>query len=221
MERGGLTAAPVCYTGSIPHIETNMATPRKASKPKKAPILVIVHPGSACGSAEENLGRDNADFQRLEMQTLVDGWEGGVLVIDGELSSELDGDGGWKKHWKEWGDTVNRALQRAKSAGFVSERVMGDDGSAYNQEDAIVDLVKKHKLTPSNSKITLTGAWVHSEDGGGCVNSVREKLEALGHRPTVEDAMDLDCELEMDDEHESDFEEEEDLTPVPKRPRTR
>ena len=184
------------------------------------PLLVIVHPGSACGSAEANLGRDCADYQRLEMQATVADWDGAVVVIDGDLSDELDG---WRGSWKEWGQTVAKAVERAKDNGLLSLRVMGNDASEYNQQDAIRDVVKDHGLTPANTVITLTGAWVE-DSGDGCVHSVREVLEELGFSPTLESPMDLDFSLETEDDFDEDEDEEMEEEPAPApvaRPRFR
>lgn len=170
------------------------------------PVLVIVHPGSACGSADENLGRDNAAYQRLEMQMTVENWEGAVVVIDGDLSDELSG---WRGAWQEWGDTVAKAVERAKEQGLLALRVMGNDASEYNQEDAIRDVVKDHGLTPANAMFTLTGAWVE-DNGDGCVHSVREVLEELGFSPTLESPMDLDFSLDNEDDNDNEYESDED-----------
>jgi hypothetical protein len=53
-------------------------------------LLVIVHPGSACGSADFNLGKFEARAARDTLRGAIEDWEGGVIVIDGELSDELE-----------------------------------------------------------------------------------------------------------------------------------
>lgn len=160
------------------------------------PLLIIVHPGSACGSADMNLGAEAAEVQRLDMQMLIENWEGGVAVIDGELSDELEG---FRRSWQDLGGAITDALDRAQQSGLISERVFGDDDGDYRQMDAARDLVQKHGLTPDKVAITLTGAWI-DDDGDGCVHSVREALEALGFQPVVEDAMSLDFELDTEDD---------------------
>lgn len=189
------------------------------------PLLIIVHPGSACGSADENLGRDNAAHQRLEMQLLIENWQGGVLVIDGALSDELEPDG-WRRAWSDLGAAITGALARAADQGLPSGRIYGDDAEDFNQAEAARQLVKDYALTPENAAITLTGAWIH-DDGGGCVNHVRETLEALGFTLRVEDAINLDLDLDFDDEMDGDEDEVEevcdsDAQPAPtSRPKVR
>ena len=164
------------------------------------PVLIIVHPGSACGSADMNLGSPNAENQRLDMQEFVEAWEGAIVVIDGELSSELE-DG--RRSWMEWGKAIQTSMDKAEANGFLATRVLGDDMGDYTQMDAARDLVKTHGWTPQNATIALTGAWIDDE-GGGCVMSVKEALEEFGFQPTVECAMNLDAgfdeELGLEDE---------------------
>ena len=176
---------------------------------KQPPLLIIVHPGSACGSADMNLGNDTAEFLRLEMQGLVEGWAGGIAVIDGELSEELERHAG-RSSWFNWGRAIDEALARATTRGFISTRIMGDDGSAYDQQSAASDLVSQLGLSPSTIEITLTGAWIE-DDGSGCVYSVRDTLVELGFSPKVEGAMDMDFEMNEDELED----EEEDVVPSP------
>ena len=170
-------------------------------------LLIVVHPGSACGSADMNLGRDNADMQRCFMQTVVENWEGGIVIIDGELSDELAPNSG-RDAWDQWGRALDDAIERAQNNGHLSLRVMGDDGgmSELNQMEAARKVVRDYDLNPENTAITLTGAWIDDE-GGGCVHSVREELAALGFEARIEDAMDLDFETaeeELDEEDSLD-----------------
>lgn len=170
-------------------------------------ILVIVHPGSACGSADMNLGRDEACRQRLDMQLLVQGWEGGVLVIDGELSDELEQ--GRPSH-VEWGQAIKGALARAAEAGLVSERMRGDDAEEFHQEAAMAALLEKHALTPESAEFGLTGAWYESNTGGGCVGGVHQMLVDLGYAANIEldGVMDLDIVPEYEDDLDLDMEED-------------
>lgn len=182
------------------------------------PVLIVVHPGSACGSADFNLGRDLADRQRLNMQEAVEQWTGPVAVIDGLFGDELDPDA-WRRPWREWGEAIEGALARAKDAGHLSERVMGaDDGSTpLNQMEAARKLAEDHGLSPQDTPIVLMGAWVDAQ-GGGCVHAVREELEEMGFSVTVAEAMDLDAEEpeeDLDDEDEPEPQPEPEPPPAP------
>ena len=55
---------------------------------KFSPLLILVHPGSLCGSADMNLC-DEADAAREAVIDELNGWSGSILVLDGWLSDEL------------------------------------------------------------------------------------------------------------------------------------
>lgn len=176
----------------------------------KNELLVIVHPGSACGSADDIFGRDIAATQRLEMQLLVEGWEGGVVVIDGHFSDELEGGRG---AWEDWGNAIKTALEQAKQKGLVSTRVLGDDSEEYDQHCAMKDVIQEHGLRPASTCFCVTGAWVH-DDGEGCVNGIRDLLVSFGFQARVEDAMDFDFESDQDEPEDDADEELADEEPV-------
>lgn len=177
-------------------------------------MLVIVHPGSACGSADMNIGRYNADYLRAEMTGLILSWDGGVVVIDSDLSDELNET--WRRSYRELGEAIEQAVERAQTQGKLALRVVANDFGEYTQMEAIRDIVQTHQWDPAKLNVTLTGAWVH-DDGQGCVHSVREVLEELGFSPRIEDAMDMDFDLDASPEEE---EEEEEL-PTPSVPPSR
>jgi hypothetical protein len=156
------------------------------------------------------LGRTNAEIQRLDMQVLVEQWNAGVLVIDSDLSDELLET--WKSAWHQWGQAIHHALDRAKAAGLVAERVMGSDASSYPQSEAITDLVAKYALDPQDVEFVLTGAWVDGEDSG-CVVDVRNTLRDMGFSTQIESAMDINLEHGEDEDLDDDLEED-DLPPA-------
>jgi hypothetical protein len=90
-----------------------------AAEPEK--ILVIVHPGSACGSADFNYGsRSAADAERNGLIHEWNNWQGGAIVIDGELSDELP-------DYPELNAALTGVVDRAKAAGRTSIREYGQD----------------------------------------------------------------------------------------------
>jgi hypothetical protein len=135
-------------------------------------ILVVVHPGSACGSANENLGRAKADEYRDELTFLFEQWEGPVLVIDGALSDELP-------YYGPYGRALNDLVARAQAQGKLGLRVQGDDAELeHNQEWAIAEQVRLQGWTPATHRFTVTGAWFEVPTGDGCVGSVIQALRA-------------------------------------------
>jgi hypothetical protein len=142
-------------------------------------LLVIVHPGSACGSADFNLGRYSARADREYLADDIAAWEGAVLVIDGFLSDELT-------NYPALNDSIKEALKKAKKAKLISSRQYGSDGEDRNQVVVAERFIKKHKLDPADWQIDLTGAWM-TEDSG-CVRSVMEVFNKAGYRTNVRDS---------------------------------
>jgi hypothetical protein len=153
--------------------------------------LILVHPGSMCGSARMQLGRREADAARAEVLDRVSSHQGPLLVIDGALSDELSG---------PENALINEAVQRSAAAGLLSARVWGCDSGESpfeawsglrtdggrlifdGQEQAASDLAPVIPKGP----ILVTGAWAGSNDGDGCVNSVANAIRAfLGREARV------------------------------------
>lgn len=178
--------------------------------------MIIVHPGSACGSADMNLGRDNASEQRVWLQLAIDQWDGPVAVIDGELSDELDG---FRHEWCELGRAIDRCLDRARQQGLPGIRIMGCDNSSFGPAAAAAQIASTLGLT-ADCDISLTGAWYHSSDGSGCVGAVKDALEELGLSSTLVDPVDMDADgLDHDEDEGNDQDMDEDPGPSLPAPR--
>lgn len=165
------------------------------------PLLVLVHPGSACGSANENLGRYEARAGRDGLKMDLDLWKGGVLVIDGVLSQDLE-------YFPVFDAAIKGALARAAVAGFVSERRYGSDDQDEDQAVAARAFLDEVPL-PAGTRVTLTGAWYYPDGKHGCVNDVMDVFEARGFSCDVSDnAMTLadDFDEGIDDEDGDDIE---------------
>ena len=163
------------------------------------PILILVHPGSLCGSADMNLGRYEARSVRDGIRSDLESWTGPIIVIDGSLSDEL-------AQYHVLGGAIDTAVRRAQSAGLIGMRVMGDDDSDFDQVAAVRKLFADGVLNPAEHSPKVTGAWYHpEEDDVGCVNSVYETLLDLGFRPDVLDSA-ARLEDEYDDAEEDDAE---------------
>lgn len=173
-------------------------------EPSKERILVVVHPGSCCGSADMTLGRYDADGARNYIIGTLREWDGGVLIIDGELSDELE-DGAGRRSWRELGEAIEAALETAKAKGMTSERLYGSDGEDEDQVLAIRSFVEQRKLESSDCEFALTGAWYSDDGESGCVTSVEEELRKLGFDPEV-----LSCAVREPDETPDPEDEAED-----------
>ena len=149
----------------------------------KEAVLVLVHPGSACGSADFNLGTAAAQAARGALITELDEWSGGIVVIDGGLSDEIAVHPSFDR-------AINACLARARSSGLTANRVAGDDPE---QVDRIREFAEGGAGTRAQS-FTVSGAWYHSVDGTGCVGSVVVELQRLNRDVTVSPtALDLDA----------------------------
>lgn len=142
-------------------------------------ILVLVHPGSACGSADFNLGRAIAREARETLARQISAWRGGVLVIDGELSDEL-------VDYPSLDCSIKDGLRIAKESGHISQRVVGDDPDQVQRiSEFVASLSEQDK---SETAFTVTGAWFDPNDGEGCVGSVHKQLIALGCKAEVSES---------------------------------
>ncbi len=138
-------------------------------------LLIVVHPGSCCGSADFNLGTDVAEDARATLADDLDAWDGAVAVIDGDLSSELR-----QRAYRSFGSALEGALERAASAGLPAIRIRGGDDEEFDQVAAALSLAATLGLTEGAWTVDVTGAWYDPSGSDGCVNSVVEALENVG-----------------------------------------
>lgn len=168
-------------------------------------VLVVVHPGSALGSANFNLGKFEARAARDELAQELEEWNGPMLVIHGELSDELP-------YYPRLNQAIEEAVERNKAAGFRSQQVRGCDSEEYNQENAVEDWVAEVGFNATDTDFEVTGAWYHPEDGSGCVGGVIEHLKALGYSAQVSPSA---MELCFEEEPNEDLDEEPEVAPAP------
>lgn len=133
--------------------------------------LILVHPGSLCGSANFNLGRVEARAVRDAVVADLRVWDGNVLVLDGFLSDELD-------DYPDLQSAIDEAVARA--AGF-GRRIEADDPE---HADLAVAFLQEQAL-PADVQVSLTGAWYDPTDESGCVNATRDALAAAGYSELI------------------------------------
>jgi len=153
-----------------------------------APVLVLVHPGSMMGSARMNLGRFEADAARDAVLEEVISHEGGLIVIDGSFSDELQGNPG---------HLISGALAAAKARGEIALRLVGmvteekrrtRAGKALESWPAAWSMTVKCEaasalvaqgILDGARPIVATGAWASDDGTDGCVTSVADRLRDL------------------------------------------
>lgn len=153
-------------------------------KTPSSPLLVLVHPGSACGSADFSLGRYIADGERDFLAYTLDRWNDGIIVIDGSLSDELSSCG-----YRRLGTAIEDCLKRAGANGFIAHREWGCDDVAPHQSDAARAVISRFSLSPETTRIVATGCWYDDTDENtGCVNDVADVFSSLGFNVAVDDS---------------------------------
>lgn len=144
-------------------------------------ILILVHPGSLCGSARSMIGKYEADAARDLILHEVQTHSGGLIVIDGSLSDELS---------RAENDLIDLALMRNEAEGYVAMRLWGCDSGeppyadwqsfGMARQDAVFDSQQDaistvaHKFAGRN--VIVTGAWASVDGSTGCVCSVVDAL---------------------------------------------
>lgn len=138
------------------------------------PLLIIVHPGSACGSANMNLGKSQASGDRDALANDINQWRGNVLVLDGEYSDEL-----------HYYSNLDSAITGAVSRAEIGIRIMACDQSSDDWVSDLVKTVRRLNL-PKETPIEITGAWHHPDhENTGCCNAARDAMKAMGYRATI------------------------------------
>lgn len=130
------------------------------------PLMILVHPGSLCGSADHNLGIDDAEHLRRQVVEELECWEGDLLVLDGELSDEL-------ADYPDLDQAITLAISRAPALGV---RLEADDP----EHVAIALAFLQERCVAPGRAIALTGAWFDPSDRSGCINALLQALEEAG-----------------------------------------
>lgn len=141
----------------------------------RPPLLIIVHPGSCCGSVDHNLGKYAGRAYREGVVNDIEGWNGAILIVDSEASEECENS--W---YGNIGRAMTNAIHRAETQGFPAARVFGDDDLTPNWVGKVTQAVRDMGFNAAD-RIVITGAWVGTEEGfgedSGCVTAVFNALQ--------------------------------------------
>jgi hypothetical protein len=143
-------------------------------------ILVLVHPGSACGSADFHHGSPYAETERAMLVRALDSWEGPLVVVDSDLSDEIGG-------YPPLARAIADALARSTLSSHATRLLAGDGKEDYDGTDWVPQ-VRDHVVATGARHAVITGAWYHDDDDGGCVNAVYDALVEEGLTADVHDS---------------------------------
>ncbi len=146
---------------------------------EKAKLLVLVHPGSCCGSANFNLGRTEGMNARVNLEEELMEWSGDLLIVHSDLSDEIS-------LYRDF----DRAIQNAKSKANVVKEIVDWDESSSGMGAATRSWLSKKSCPwkPGSTDVSLTGAWHHVDEEGGCVNSFRDLFQDMGFDAQILDS---------------------------------
>lgn len=147
-------------------------------------VMIVTHPGSCCGSANDLLGRMEANGGRDDITFALNKWQGGVIVVDGDLSDELPSYPGFDR-------AIKGALSRAAAAGLPSMRVFACDDLTPNWPKKVKRAIAALGLRPG-THFVVTGAWYLRNGEAGCVNAVYDEIAELGFPVEVHDSAIVD-----------------------------
>jgi hypothetical protein len=141
-------------------------------------VLVVVHPGSACGSADFNYGsREIAEWRRQLLIEEWDNWRGGAIVLDGALTDELP-------NYVELSRALQDLLTRAGAGNSVSLRLEAPDPE---QEGVLEAALQEIQLPKNLTTFVVTGAWLYP-GYLGCVGGVYRALQSMEYRAILSSA---------------------------------
>lgn len=120
-------------------------------------LLVVVHPGSLCGSVNMHLGIA-AESTRHAVTSEICEWAGAVAVIGGDFDDELE-------HPRY--ASLRAALSRASFKVYGAATDLGLKKAARR-------ILRRFRID-ERCRVTVTGAW-HDHDGNGCVTCVAKTM---------------------------------------------
>jgi hypothetical protein len=142
------------------------------------PLCVIVHPGSLCGSADFDLGREGGDALRKAVLEDLASLSGHILVIHGELSDEIAA-------YPEVLEGLQALRSRSKGNGHSYTSIKACSLGAEDWEQDVADALEKLlKRIGHLPPCLITGAWFYG-DGNGCVEAVAEMATQAGLTPKI------------------------------------
>lgn len=132
----------------------------------KENILIVVHPGSLCGSMDFNLGFHQAGKLRRLIIDELNNHNGNLIILDEHLSEELNS-------YEMLNQALLNCLRRSACHG-LSIRAFAQDP---DHGDICASILKSHAVN-LDANIVVTGAWFDINNRFGCVNHAYDILSA-------------------------------------------
>ena len=152
-----------------------------AGRETESALLVLVHPGSACGSTDFHHGPQMGDGLRLMLGECVRLWRGPMLIVDGELSDEIMEHAGLLA-------AIESGMAQNTALGHKVRRIVACDFTHEGSSTSWTDDVRAALLGFDVGRVVVTGAWYHPDDDAGCVNAVYDLVTEMGLPADIDDS---------------------------------
>lgn len=123
-------------------------------------VLVVVHPGSACGSADFSMGLEAAALARYDLGRTIHQWNGDSIIISNEFHAETDTYA-----------QIGLALQGLRDPILID--------ACASREGWDEEAFQTIRSMPAD-RFIITGAWHHPDQRSGCVDAIAAKMEEAG-----------------------------------------
>ncbi|WP_298843046.1 hypothetical protein [uncultured Salinicola sp.] len=120
-------------------------------------VLVVVHPASACGSADFSMGDIEAAEARYALGRTIHQWKGPAVVFDNEFNDEL-------ATYGQIGLAISGLEDVRRSHACASDPMW-------------IDIARQAIGATDGDHFLLTGAWHHPDDRSGCIDAISCMLD--------------------------------------------
>ena len=143
-------------------------------------VLVLVHPDSACSSADIHYCSPAiAQWRREALITELTDWRNSIIVIDGDLHPELR-----ETPFTPLSNAIDTCIRRAQLNNLISIRAYATYQTMARTTRRIL---RQLLLAPNTTRFHVTGAWYNSNHSG-CVATMTDTLILDGYTTRIADS---------------------------------
>ena len=139
-------------------------------------ILILVHPGAACGLANVQ-NKTKADAERDGMCRELAEWKGGILVIDNENSEDISA-------YPKLNTAIRNAVDGATRRGSPAARIFASAKISKDWTGLISKAIRAWGPKP-DTYFEVTGAWYYLRTNEGAVNVVYDLILLMGYQGNI------------------------------------